>query len=281
MNKRIVLTIVGVVALIVAGYFIYEHFMYVETDNAQIEANTVMLAPKVGGYVVAVNIVEGQSVKKGDILVQIDERDYQNSLTQAKSEVLSVQARMRDAERNYKRLQSLFSSGAVSQQQFDTATSGYNDVKAKYDAASAQVAQAELNLANTQIRAPMDGFIARKSVEQGQLAAPGVPLIGFVGAGERWVTANFKETELKNIQVGKEVDIDVDALPGRDYHGKVESISAATGARFTLLPPDNATGNFTKVVQRVPVRIRMEGLAPEDVTQLKAGLSAVVKVHIH
>lgn len=280
MNKRIVLTIVGVVALIVAGYFIYEHFMYVETDNAQIEANTVMLAPKVGGYIVAVNIVEGQSVKKGDVLVRIDERDYQNALTQAKSEVLSVQARMRDAERNYKRLQSLFSSGAVSQQQFDTATSGYNDVKAKYDAASAQVAQAELNLANTQIRAPMDGFIARKSVEQGQLAAPGVPLIGFVGAGERWVTANFKETELKNIQVGKEVDIDVDALPGRDYHGKVESISAATGARFTLLPPDNATGNFTKVVQRVPVRIKMEGLKPEDVTQLKAGLSAVVKVHI-
>jgi membrane fusion protein (multidrug efflux system) len=143
---------------------------------------------------------------------------------------------------------------------------------------NAQVAQAELNLENTKIKAPSDGFIAKKSVEVGQLAAAGVPLIGFVDAGERWVTANFKETEISDIHPGNRVWVDVDAISGKTFTGKVESLSSATGATFALLPPDNATGNFTKVVQRVPVRIHLENLTPEDVEMLRAGLSADVKV---
>lgn len=280
-NKQKILTAIGAISFLIVAYFVFEHIMYVTTDNAQIEAHSVMLAPKVPGFVVTVNIEEGQKVKKGDVLLAIDERDYQNTLKQVTSELNSIEARKRDAERNYKRISELFSKGAVSQQQYDTSSATFSDLKAKYDAVSAQLAQAQLNLENTKIKAPTDGFIAKKSAELGQLAAAGVPLVGFVSSEDRWVVANFKETEIEGIKVDAKVKIEVDAISGRHFEGKVMSISSATGATFTLLPPDNATGNFTKVVQRVPVKIKFEGLTEQDIEVLKAGLSANVKVSKH
>jgi membrane fusion protein (multidrug efflux system) len=278
-KKKKIIAIAVVVVALVTGYFAYEHFSYVTTDNAQIFGHSLMMAPKVPGYITEVNVVEGQKVQKGDLLIQIDQRDYENNLKQAKGELASIEARRRDAERNYRRLVDLLSKGAVSQQQFDTSTAQYNDVKAKYDAIASQVAQAELNLSNTKIVAPLDGFIAKKSAEVGQLAAAGVPLLGFIDAGERWIIANFKETEIEDIKINAKVDIDVDAISGEKFEGVVESISSATGATFTLLPPDNATGNFTKVVQRVPVKIKFVNITPEQVIKLRTGLSSFIKVH--
>lgn len=277
-TKKKVLIGVGVVAGIVAIHFIYEHLRYVETDNAQVEAHSVLLAPKVPGFVTKVNVVEGQKVKKDDVLVEIDERDYNNTLRQVKGDLASLEARRSDAEKSLRRISSLYQSGAVSQQQYDTSTAAAQDVRSKYDALSAQVSQAQLNLENTKVKAPSDGYIAKKSVEPGQLASAGVPLIGFVSSESRWVTANFKETDIEDIKVGNAAFIDVDALSKSDLKGTVESISSATGSTFTLLPPDNATGNFTKVVQRVPVKIKIDGLTDKDIEMLRAGLSATVKV---
>jgi membrane fusion protein (multidrug efflux system) len=281
LTKKNILISIGAAAILAAGWFVWNYVMYVTTDNAQIEGHFVMLAPKVGGYIIKVNIQEGQRVKKGDVLVEIDPRDYENTFRQASGELTSVEARKNDAERMYRRITELKNQGAVSQQQYDTTSSTYNETKAKWDAVSAQVAQAQLNLANTKIVAPSDGFIAKKSVEIGQLAAPGIPLIGFVDANERWVTANFKETDLSSIRPGAKVKVEVDAIGGRSFEGKVEAISSATGATFTLLPPDNATGNFTKVVQRVPVKIGLNQLKEGDAEILRVGLSAYVKVSVH
>ncbi|MBS1972146.1 MAG: HlyD family secretion protein [Bdellovibrionales bacterium] len=278
MDKKKILMGAGAVAAVAIAYFGFEQIMYVTTDNAQIEAPVVMLAAKVPGYIVEVKVVEGQKVKAGDVLAEIDSRDYQNTLKQVQSELLSLESRRRDAERNYQRISELYKQSAVSTQQYDTATANYSEVKSKYEAVSAQVDQAKLNLENTKIKAPMDGSIAKKSVEVGQLASAGVPLIGFVGGSERWVMANFKETEIGSIKVGSTVDVEIDAIGGKSYHGSVSALSAATGATFTLLPPDNATGNFTKVVQRVPVKIKLENLADADLELLRAGLSAYVKV---
>jgi membrane fusion protein, multidrug efflux system len=280
-KRKKILSGIGALAAIAAVYFLYEHFMYVSTDNAQVEAHALMLSPKVQGYVTEVNVTEGQRVKKGDVILAIDSRDYENALTQAKGDLASLEARRRDAERSFNRISSLFKSGAVSQQQFDTANASFQETKAKYDAISAQVSQAQLNLDNTKIRAPSDGFIAKKSVEVGQLAAAGVPVIGFVDMGERWVTANFKETEIADVRTGATVYVEVDAIPHHTFRGKVEAISSATGATFTLLPPDNATGNFTKVVQRVPVKIQLQDLSDGDKEALRAGLSAYVQVSKH
>ena len=130
------------------------------------------------------------------------------------------------------------------------------------------------------IKAPSDGVIAKTSAEIGELATTGVPLIGFIGSESRWITANFKETEIKDIKIGSRVDINIDALPNKKFAGEVESISPSTGATFTLLPPDNATGNFTKVVQRVPIRVKFTNISVEEFENIRAGLSAEVKVHI-
>lgn len=281
MNRKRILTIVGVLAVIAIGYFTYQYISYVKTDNAQIQAGTVMLAPKVSGYILKADIREGQKVKSGDVLVEIDDRDYQNSLKQLTGEFEAVKAQLRDAESNYSRISNLFKSEAVSRAQYDQALANVSVVRAKHEAVNAQLNQANLNIENTKIRAPVDGFIARKSVEVGQLAAPGVPLIGFVSSTDRWIIANFKETDLDDIKVGAKVDIEVDAIGSKHFKGEVESLSAATGATFALLPPDNATGNFTKVVQRVPVRIKLVEVSPDDIERLRAGLSAVVKVHKH
>lgn len=280
-KRKKIIAGVGGVALLLVLWTIINHIRFVKTDNAQLEAHTVMLAPKVSGFVVSVKVGEGERVKKGQVLVEIDPRDYENTLRQIRGEMSSVQARMRDAEKNYRRLSELVSKGAVSSQQFDTSTASYSEVKAKFDAVSAQVAQAEINLQNTQIKAPSDGFIARKAVEEGQLANQGLPLLGFVSAGERWVTANFKETEVADVRIGALALIKVDAISGKTFKGKVTAISPATGATFTLLPPDNATGNFTKVVQRVPVKITLEELNDNDIVALRAGLSAMVSVYKH
>jgi membrane fusion protein (multidrug efflux system) len=279
-QKKNVIFGLAVVALVGVSYFVYQSIFYVTTDNAQIQGKTVMLAARVSGYLTKVNVVENQKVKAGEVLGEIDSRDYENTALQVESEKSSLDARVKDAAVNERRLGELFKKGAVSNQQYDTAEATANELRRKLNALQSQVSQTRLNLEYTKIKAPSDGVIARKSAEVGMLAAVGTPLFGFVSSDERWVVANFKETEMHQIRAGEKVEVIVDAVPGKVFQGVVESKSAATGATFTLLPPDNATGNFTKVVQRVPVRISLQGLTAAEVDELQAGLSAFVKVRV-
>lgn len=148
---------------------------------------------------------------------------------------------------------------------------------ARLQAAAAARDNAALQLGYTRVTAPEGGIVSRRQVEPGQLVQAGQPLLNIVADSGVWVTANFKETQLSRIRVGQEVDIEVDAYKGHPIKGRVESVSAATGSKFALLPPDNATGNFTKVVQRVPVRIAIvEGLGAD--TPLRPGMSVTVNV---
>ncbi|NDE13823.1 HlyD family secretion protein [bacterium] len=218
-------------------------------------------------------------VKAGDILARIDDRDFSTSVDRAKADVDSSTARLTDAEKNHGRLSSLFSKGAASKAQFDAGTSALNELKGRFSAAKAQLDLAKINLEYATIRAPFDGFVAKRSAEVGQFVGVGSPLFGFVDSAERWVTANLKETEISGVESGSRVDVRVDAIPGRTYPGTVKQLSASTGAAFTLIPPDNATGNFTKVVQRVPVKISLDEVSAEDARLLKAGLSADVRIH--
>src|SRR5262249_40412307 len=145
-KRKKILMAIGAVAVLVIGYFVFDYMMYVSTDNAKVDGHYVMLTPKVGGYVTKVNVVEGQRVKKGEVLIEIDPRDYENVLRQTSGELTSIEARKRDAERMYKRISELKTQGAVSQQQYDTTSANYAEAKAKWDAISAQVSQSQLNL---------------------------------------------------------------------------------------------------------------------------------------
>jgi len=164
-----------------------------------------------------------------------------------------------------------------------TGPSQVRSAQARLAAAAARVAkeqatvkEAELRLEYTVVKAPSNGIVSRKSVEPGQILQPGQPLLALVGQDDVWVVANFKETQLARIQVGQRAVIDIDAYSHREFEGKVLSISGGTGASFALLPADNASGNFVKVVQRVPVRIAWSA-APD--VPLRAGLSVDVTVH--
>src|SRR5262249_13019475 len=137
--------------------------------------------------------------------------------------------------------------------------------------------QAALQLSYTRLLAPGSGVVTKKNVEVGQLVQVGQPLMSVVPLDQVWVVANFKETDVRDVTPNDPVSIRVDAYPGRTFHGRVESLSPASGARFSLLPPDNATGNFTKVVQRIPVRIRLEG-QQDQAHVLRPGMSVNVVV---
>jgi len=149
--------------------------------------------------------------------------------------------------------------------------------EAKVRVSQAAVRQAELNIEYATVKAPVKGIVSRKSVEVGQIVQPGQPLMTVIPLDRVWITANFKETQLEKMRPGQRVKIEVDAY-GRDFVGHVDSLAAATGSRFSLLPPDNATGNYVKVVQRVPVRILLdEGQDPEHL--LRPGMSVVPTVY--
>ena len=237
-----------------------------------------MLSAKVNGFVTKVNVDENQKVKAGEVLAELDAKDYDAKSSAATNEMEGLAARAKDAETNAKRVRELFSAGAVTRQQLDSANASATELQNRLEALKSQVALSQYAVNDTQVRAPSDGVIARRSAEVGMLATPGVPLFGFVSSDSRWVVANFKETDLPDLKIGAEAEVKVDAIDGRKFHGVVESMSPATGATFSLIPQDNATGNFTKVVQRVPVRIRLDGLTPEDIDLLKSGLSCEVKV---
>jgi membrane fusion protein (multidrug efflux system) len=278
-KKKKILLSVGTLALIAAAYFIYESIYFVTTDNAQVRGNAVMLSAKVNGFVTQVNVDENQKVKAGEILAVLDAKDYDAKSSAATNEMEGLAAKAKDAKTNAKRVRELFRAGAVTRQQLDSANATATELENRLEALKSQVALSNYAVNDTQIRAPSDGVIARRAAEVGMLASPGVPLFGFVSSDSRWIEANFKETDLDDIRIGAKADVTVDAIGGRKFHGVVESLSPATGATFSLIPQDNATGNFTKVVQRVPVRIHLDGLTPEDIDLLRNGLSAYVKVH--
>jgi membrane fusion protein (multidrug efflux system) len=144
--------------------------------------------------------------------------------------------------------------------------------------ARAMLEQAKLNLERTTVRAPADGIVTRRALEIGQVVQPGQALLAVTALTDVWVVANFKETQLRDLRPGQHATVSVDAYGGRDYSGHVESISAATGATFSLLPPDNASGNFVKVVQRVPVRIVLDARAAGSDAVLRPGMSVTVSV---
>jgi membrane fusion protein (multidrug efflux system) len=219
-------------------------------------------------------------------------------LQAARSAVAQAEAAARRTEDDLRRYRSLGERGIVSRQQLDAAETGAASAQAALQAARDQVVaaqaglrgaesraaaaraardQAALMLSYARIAAPVDGVVSRKSVEVGQLVQIGQPLMSVVPLHDVWVVANLKETEVKDVEPGDPVEITVDSYPGRKFRGRVESLSPATGARFSLLPPDNATGNYTKVVQRIPVRIRVDA-GGNALHPLRPGMSVRVVV---
>jgi membrane fusion protein (multidrug efflux system) len=384
-RKRLLLF--GIIALLVIGaaLFWWHSTYYEDTDDAQIDGPLVQISARIQGQVVQLNVEDNQRVDKGQVLAQIDPRDFQAALDQAEASLTSAQAnyeaalvnvpimdihtssQLRSADADVKgslsgitqsekqldaaqaqvmvaeanntkaqldlqRYTSLVQRDVISKQQYDTtvaaaaagkaqlaeaqanlmaaqqavrqanerlaeAQANYSSAqtgpkqvaaqKAKADQAAAQVQQAQaaveqarLNLSYTTIIAPESGIVNNKTVEVGQNVSSGQTLMTLIPLENVWVAANFKETQLTNMRAGQPVIITVDAYGGREYHGKVTQIGGATGSMLSLFPPENATGNYVKVVQRVPVRIDFTNPDENKDHLLRPGMSVTPTVQV-
>jgi membrane fusion protein, multidrug efflux system len=330
---RSILLAAGAIALLTAAGFYGRYWwnvgrFLVSTDDAYVQADNVIVSPKISGYLSDVLVEDNQSVKSGQVLARIDERDYRtalaaaranveadeatiNNLTQqiaqqrftvdgARATVQADQAALTFAKQDYDRYASLSSTGAGTVQNAQKTDSNFHAAQATLDhdvaavgAAQKQIDvlgtqlanaratlaqqqaaldQADLNVSYTTIVSPVDGTVGARTLRVGQYVQAGTQLMAVVPLQAVYVVANYKETELTDVHAGQSVEIDVDMFPGVTGRGVVNSIAPASGQEFALLPPDNATGNFTKIVQRVPVKIMIDRNDPL-IGRLRPGMS--------
>jgi len=319
--RIVVIGVLLAIALIWGGSQLYHSFLYVETDNAQIEGDVYPVISRVPGKVEEVVARDNQQVNKGDTLIRLDANDYKvrrdiaaaallsaqasvkatvEQANAAKAQASAAEATNRKLQADFRRNKNLRAQDVISQAEFDGVNAGTQAASSQSAAAGnqyeaslamvplkmaevkkreAELREAELQLSYTIITAPAAGQVSKKNVQPGQYVAPGQQLIALVGSKELWIVANFKETQLEKIATGLPVIIKVDAYPGKEFKGKVESLSSGTGAKFALLPPDNASGNFVKVTQRIPVKIIFTE-KPDTRYPLAAGMNVVVDVKV-
>lgn len=231
----------------------------------------------------------------------------QSNLTVTDASIEEARIHLENAERNYQRFSALYEQNAVTRQQYDDMNTAYLAAKARFEMLSRQkesvqsvgreqntrlgqneagiklaeaaLELARLNLSYTVILAPCDGYMGRKEIQEGQLIQPGQTLVDIVDSEDKWIVANYKETQTANITEGCEVEIEVDAVPGHTFKGIVRSVSRATGSSFSLMPQDNSSGNFVKIEQRIPIRIDFDkDNDAEAMTRVKAGMNVECKV---
>ena len=266
-------------SVIAAGYIYWEHSRHFEsTDDAFIAARSFAIAPKVTGYITSVPVTDNQHVAAGSVIARIDDRDYRAALDQANAQLARDQAVLAQAQKNLARYEVLVSKSAVSQQTYDDQSFLVEQDKATVAVDEANVETAKLNLSHTVINAAQAGRVVSLTGAVGQYAQAGTSLTMFV-PDDIWVTANFKESQLNEMRPGQPITLVIDAYPGRVFHGSVASIQAGSGTAFSLLPAQNATGNYVKIVQRVPVKIVLED-APADVA-IGPGMSVVPTVRVN
>jgi membrane fusion protein (multidrug efflux system) len=308
-NRRPII-IIGVIVLImgviVGGVYYWNSTFYKSTDDAYVEGHPVNVSARVSGNIVKVHVTDNQHVQEGDPLVEIDPCDYAISVAkadaavraaeaaelQASADIEVAKAELTREQQDLHRYEQLAKEDAVARQDLEHARAAATSAQAtlnasekRLTAARAQIAeakaaadQARLQLSYTKVHAAKAGRITKKQVEVGGFVSVGQALLAIV-TDDLYVTANFKETQLTHVHPGQPVAIKVDAYPGIVFGGRVDSIQAGTGAAFSLFPPENATGNFVKIVQRVPVKIVFDQ-PPDPNHPLGLGMSVTPKVKI-
>ena len=311
-----------------AAHFFLRHYRYEVTNDAYVDQYIVPVSVRVPGYINEVGFREHQTVKKGDLLVLLDDREFKIRVDDAEAALLDAEAAAEvlesdteaalrnikaaqanideaearrlhlegDAERfrelvktnavskslkeqaegeaasNAARIASLKAQKESYEAQYDSLVTKKKSARALILRRKADLALARLNLEYTRVCAPYDGTMGRRSIEAGEFVQAGQTVATFTDASNKWVTANFKETQIASIYPGQKVKIRVDAFPGKTLDGIVSAISGATGSKYSLIPTDNSAGNFVKIRQRIPVRIDFENAADETLGKLRAGM---------
>jgi membrane fusion protein (multidrug efflux system) len=265
------------VTLITVGFHLFDRARFIRSDDALVQAHFTTLTTKVPGMVESILVRELEHVKKGQVLARIDSSDYRFQKIKQASAVESAQIHRALEAKDYARAIQLHRDGAISDQDLHKQETSLLSAGASEDAAMASVDTANLNIGYTEIKAPADGIIAGMAIEVGMMLDAGDPLYGFVYPETKWIDARIKEGDLPDLKVGEKAEVQVDAIPGKTFAGTIESIAPSTEGIEAAIPPDNGAGNYTKYVQRVPVRIALD-LNPEEQEEMRVGLSAEVNI---
>lgn len=262
--KKPALIVAGIIAFIAVVFYSFDAYTHEETDDAYVTGHLHDISARINEAVTNVLVDDNQFVHKGDVLVKLDPSQYM-------ALAAAAEANLKKAQADLDRQAPLVATHAVSPQDVDA-------TRASRDVNLAELKLAELQIQYCTITAPADGYVGRKNVEVGNRVTAGQTLMVVVEP-DLWVVANFKETQLARMRAGQPVRISIDSIPGKFFEGTVDSFSPASGNEFALLPADNSTGNFTKIVQRVPVKITFNpGTLGKFGDRIRAGESAVVKV---
>ena len=297
-RKRVIIPILAVLTIVaVAGLYLYMNMQdYVSTDDAYVDANDVSISSKMLGRIIYLGTDEGDTVQAGQVLVRLDDNDLKAQEASAKAGLALAQqslpldqVNINRAQDDFNRDEVQYKGGIVTREQYDHAQKALEAAQAQYNidlskisSAKAQIGVIESQLQNTVISAPMSGVVAKRWVLTGDVVQPGQPVFTIYDVKNIWVTANLEETKLGHIHLNDPVEIDVDTYPGVKFYGKVFEIGNYTASEFSLIPPNNASGNFTKVTQRVPVKISIVDAPPQDGSKpvLRPGMSVEVSVKI-
>lgn len=305
-KKRVIVPTITALIFLIFGFIVSINSMYYKsTDDAFVEGHIVTVAPRVSGPVEKLYIEDNKEVKKGDLLLEIDPKDYETKLKQSKAKLEEAKAALINAnnqvektfsqldfaKNDYTRYSQMYSKGISSTQDYDeaktklttaqaenkSAVAKYEELKASIKKLEAEVEENELNLSYTKIYASQDGKITHRTVEQGNYVQIAQPLFA-IAQDDVWIVANFKETQVANMKKGQSVKIKIDAFGRKKFNGKVDSIQMASGAKASLFPPENAVGSYVKIVQRIPVKI----IFTDDISEMNIipGMSVVPTVKV-
>lgn len=277
-TKRQVFYSALILLLIAISFFAYAKYsaFYPSTDDAYVQANTVNIAAQVTGPVNAIFVQDHALVKKNQLLFSIDPQAFEIALQKAQAVLAQTQAERDTQQKDTARILKLVSTGQMPKADGDDAEGKLDQLNASLKVAQSDLAEAQLNLQNTKINSPSEGYLTNFTLRQGEVVQANSPLFVLVETDHWWINGNFKETDLARIRVGQTAKVILDMYPGIAFKGKVEGISAGSGAAFSILPPENATGNWVKVTQRFPVRINI--INPDPKYPLRIGASGKVTI---
>jgi membrane fusion protein (multidrug efflux system) len=276
-KKLFIVVSLSVFSIVSVSYWIYSR-AFLSTDNAYINANVVQISPRISGQVRHVYVSDNQFVKEGQVLFDIDSLPYEINISEARAQYDRDAAQLYIAQITAKRTLQLVEKNVASVQEGDVAKATLQSATAALELSRARLEKAILDLKYTKVTAPTNGWITNMTLRTGNVITEYQPLFALISNNQFWVDANFKETNLSKIHPGQKVDVRIDMYPNHLYEGIVDSISGGSGTAFSLLPPQNATGNWVKVTQRVPVRINLTRLNSDF--PLRIGTSAIVTIHI-
>jgi membrane fusion protein, multidrug efflux system len=289
-KKRILIPLfIFIVIGAIAWYWYIGQKGFVSTDDAFIDADKATISSKIPGRIIELKSIEGDTIKTGQILAALDildlkaqEKQFIAATVNAKESITLARVNLEKAKEDFTRAQTQYKDNIITKEQYDHSAKALDVAQAEYNIsltkpgisqAQQEVVKAQIN--NSTIYSPIDGVIARKWVLEGDVVQPGQPIFTIFDMKNIWITAQFEETRLAAVTLGANVEISVDAYPNIKFSGKVIQIGSNTASQFSLIPPNNASGNFTKVTQRVPVKISIER---KSNINLLPGMSVEVRV---